>query len=262
MYRKAKLSGLLVLFIVLACMRGEGPPAAPQRNTAEQMVKKLWSADNPERMEAKESLIKLGHEAIVPLVSTLEDIIRDPRPRYPSGMEAEGEAALELFKRLPPEERSRSEYSSLEISGRLKDDCIELLGELHAVEAVPVLIELTGQEMHTDQNEHISPPMIALINIGAHAAPEVSRALDTAETRVVSRVLPTLPGLKEDDKRTLVELQTSVLQARLAIVLGEIGDPRTLYQLMNARSKLIASGRNRYALYYIEEAITKIKAKE
>src|SRR6266568_7418292 len=68
-------------------------------------IKGLWSAREIERESAKNRILQLGQKAIAPLVSLLEDITNNPRPRFPTGREAKGMQAWERFENTPFEKR-------------------------------------------------------------------------------------------------------------------------------------------------------------
>lgn len=220
-------------------------------------ITQLRSGDPMARETAKETLLKQGPEAVRALIAALEELFFDPKPHFDLGNEAEGAEALRRHDNLPVKEWNPSERLSIDITWRLKQDMIELLGRLRDQAAVPLLIELTRREMHTSQNEYLHPPMKALVEIGEPAVPKIVEALESVRSTEAATLSTCCPNLTDAERRAIIESEQQVMIARLAIVLGEIRDERALPVL----EKLIAPprGRNSYAFYYLKTAIEKIK---
>ena len=108
----------------------------------------LRSPDEAKRQEAKVRLLSLGAESIGPLLALLEDLFRNEfMPRFALGRETEGKEAWDHYQALEPRKINERQLAlqrldGLEISSRLKDDAIELLGHLRAKEGVPLLIRI------------------------------------------------------------------------------------------------------------------------
>ena len=80
----------------------------------------FWSLDASEASAAKEALIGIGPAAIPTLVSMLDGLTNAPLPpHYPFGS-----------------------YDRTGVSHRVQEDVCEILGQLRAVEAVPLLIRV------------------------------------------------------------------------------------------------------------------------
>lgn len=146
--------GILVVLIVTVELLTLMPVLAIQQRDAlnndrvHRVIEQIWSSQETERQDAKQALINIGPEAIEPLIMLLKDIIRNPYRRYMIGKEMEVEQAIEDYNRLLAQNKSKkakealNQLSKWEISIRLKLDAIDLLINLQAKEAVPVLIEL------------------------------------------------------------------------------------------------------------------------
>lgn len=233
-------------------------------NQAEAAVMQLWSADESERQAGKEKLIELGPKGIPLLVALLQELASDGSIRYMRGKEREGVEAHERLKRLmkigTDEEVREALYqaSSLTINWRLRNDVCELLGRLHAEEAIPTLIDMMGQDVSSGNWETMSPEMHALVQIGLPAVPKLIDAIETAETKAVStRVFDDDPIFTEEVKRRMIKLDTLQIQVRAAMVLGRIGDD----QALPALEKLQNTTDSEYLVRYVKEAEEKIKKK-
>ena len=106
----------------------------------------------------------------------------------------------------------------IDITWRLKSDMIELLGRLHDKTAVPLLIKLTAQEMHSNQNEYLRPPMKALVEIGESGIPDILDALESVRSDEAETLSNCCPNLTAKQKEVMLDLQEEVMVARLAIV--------------------------------------------
>ncbi|MEK6301669.1 MAG: hypothetical protein AABO41_13245 [Acidobacteriota bacterium] len=220
-------------------------------------ITQLRSRDSIAREAAKETLLKHGSEAVRALIAALQELSVDLKPHFDLGNEAEGAEDLRRYEELPVPERSPSEVLSIDITWRLKQDMIELLGRLRDEAAVPILIELTQQELHTGQNEYLRPPMKALVQIGEPGVPRIIEAIESVRSTVAAAFSTCCPNVTEAQRRAILESQEEILISRLAIVLGEIRDRRALPAL----EKLVGPprGKNSYASYYLRTSIEKIK---
>lgn len=222
-------------------------------------ITQLRSANSTEREAAKEALLKQGSDAVLALIAALEELSRDPKPQFDLGNEAAGAEALRRYESVPRKEKNPSEYLSIDITWRVKKDMIELLGRLRDKAAVPILIELTRQELHTSQNEYLHSPMQALTEIGEPAVPQILEAIEKVRSKAATDVSGCCPNTTDAKRRAIIESQSEIMIARLSIVLGEIRD----VQALPALEELIATrkGRRSYAAYYIRRAISKITAR-
>jgi len=222
-------------------------------------ITQLRSGNATEREAAKEALFKEGSNAVLALIAALQELSLDPKPHFDLGNEVEGAEALRRYDSVLVKERNPSEYLSVDITWRLKKDMIELLGRLRDKAAVPILIELTRQEMHSSQNEYLHPPMQALVEIGEPAVPQIVEAVESVRGTAAAALSTCCPNLADAERLPILENQVDIMTARLAIVLGEIRDERALPVL----EKLIAppKGRHAYASHYVRTAIEKIKTR-
>jgi HEAT repeat protein len=220
---------LLLMFISFA--HGDARGACqdrPNGNQAIEYVALLKSFDEAIRNEGKSKLLKLGAESIRPLVALLEDLLREPfKPWFAVGREREGKEAWDHYQAVDPREvnvvRAASDrLAGLEISGRLRNDTIELLGRLRAHEAVPLLIRIMEQRDLDNASEKMRAEMYALAAIGSSAVPALIESIRRAQTAgkgVPNGVPPYL------------------IQVRSARVLGLIGDARALPVLKEMLSR-------------------------
>jgi hypothetical protein len=164
-----------------------------------ELIKILWSSENSEKELAIMQLSESGPDAILPLLTLLFDLAKNPHPRFPTGKEKEGETAINTFFELLDQfdlqnqdailldklGTLRKQIDDLAINQRLAKDAIFLLGKLKAGEAVPFLIKLfeyramIGGYSYTDE-------MSALESIGSVAIPYLIKAITETENRVRS----------------------------------------------------------------------------
>jgi len=112
-------------------------------------IKKLFSEDDRVRQIGRQEVIRIGSTAVKPLVNLLLDLIRDRRPRFVVEREEEGRELLKEYLIVSADTTQTHEnteqfraISRLVINQRLSTDCISLLGELRAVEGIPVLLRI------------------------------------------------------------------------------------------------------------------------
>jgi len=237
----------------------------------QQSLKMLWANSDADRLQGRDHLLRMGAVAKAPLVTLLRDLIDDQRPRFPIGKEEEGKAAVDKYVRSIQTSHGKSEdddasqkIDELAINHRLMSDVIYLLGELKAAEAVPSLIEIMKGTLlrSSGRNEFgsISPEMKALIRIGGGAVPQLIKEMESGDANLVKikefnwgyslRVeyeeSPS-PSFKNDDDgqryKRVYHAQESLkemLETKIALVLGEIGDQRAL-SILKKKLKLARS---------------------
>lgn len=205
-------------------------PLADENRPAGELVDLLWSSDHAQRRAAKRRLLKVGPDAIPVLLSLLEDIRANPRKRrFATGREGEAHQALDRYQDYPPED-----LYDLEITGRLKDDTAELLGQLHAVDAVPILIELMRRQVAADWPRGLDRVMRSLAQIGPPAVPALMQEIENAPSKAHSVVLRDENSSSESGDRDEennqwdVSREVAIIRIRAVLVLGEIGDERAL----------------------------------
>lgn len=232
-------------------------PQSVPVDLANSLVEQLRSPDYGERQNAKERLVSLGPVAIKPLLELLQDIRRNPHPRFELGKEKEGKEFIDHYNRLLWQQQDIREYFSVDISSRLQADTIELLGRLKAIEAIPVLLEILRQEIHFNFNEHLFAESYALIEIGHTAIPQLTQALETAEQIANAGQFADNVDLTEEQKDDIRRDEGGFMEARLALILGRMRDRRALPSL----EKLLRRDRPSYSLPYIKDAIYEITVK-
>jgi HEAT repeat protein len=208
-------------------------PAGGEDKEANELVDLLWSSDHAHRRTAKRQLLKLGAAAIPPLLSLLQDINTYPRKaRLPIGREVEARQALDHYQDYPPED-----LYNLEITGRLRDDAAALLGQLHAVEAVPILIAVLDRQVEASFPRGLNTVMRSLAQIGPPAVPALIEEIENAASKAPSLVFRDQGDLSESgDRRRFDEKnnqwdgrrEVAIIRIRAALTLGEIGDARAL----------------------------------
>lgn len=231
-------------------------------------VKHLWSSDAGKRQIGKEEIVRLGPKVVPKLIALLEDIrllerIRDnPEKEYQLGEERVSRI-WDHYIDLPVEQKNSETLMrviSPEIAWRLQNDVYELFGRLHSVEAVPTLIKIMEHEQIYFKLASMSGEMQALVKIGPPAVPHLIEAIETAEERAASIQFGGSQPTEEEKGRYIMS-EAAKIRAKVARVLGEIGDVRAVPVL----EKLLAASNElnswRPDKPYIEEAINKIKEK-
>ena len=220
-------------------------------------IKLLWSADNAERERAKADLVKLNERAIPGLMTLLIDLIDNPTtPRFVTGREEEGKT---LWGHPLDSPGITDKISEVIINSRLEYDIIEILGDLRAKEAIPILVEIMECRMKDNWlRQRMLPEMKALVKIGKPAVPALIKSIEEAEERAT----PTgsrNPSITEAELQVFIRSSIETAQTRAVIVLGEIGVKSALPVLeklleqSNDPNKAVADVR------YIQEAIKQIK---
>src|SRR5262249_4403469 len=141
----------------------------------------------------------------------------------------EGAEAWENYKNLPPDQMSDEAMKNLlvlEIDSRLKNDVYELLGNLHAEEAVPILVEIMEHQEIYDLIPGMSPAMRAIAEIGPGAIPRLIESLENAQMTAAS--IWTSPDLSEEENRGIISCYSTRIQENVILVLEKIGDERAL----------------------------------
>lgn len=161
---------------------------------ADLAVKQLQSPKEAERQAAKETLIQLGSSAIPPLVKVLKDLVANQNRSY-----------------VIPDEDEEAEIQS-----RLQPDVYELLGRLHAEEAVPLLIKAMEERQPYKLSEYCDLDMRALVEIGPAAVPRLIESMEEAETTA------------EQNEHEGLQVTALMIKLRAGMVLGDIGDVRAL----------------------------------
>jgi HEAT repeat protein len=231
-----------------------------QDNEVDVLVKQLFSGDDAVRSAAKVRLVELGPKAVRPLISLLKDLRNDPGPRFELGREKEGAEAWDHYTNLPIEQKSREPLDTLrglEIGGRLRNDVYELLGRLHAEEAVPLLVEIMEHQKIDNLIPGMTPVMRALAELGPTAVPRVIESIDRAEITAASSPFVTAPDLSDEAKQRNLEWEITRIQENAVLVLEKIGDARALATL----EKLLTATENELLARTVREAMKTIKNK-
>lgn len=218
--------------VVVLSAQVQEPDKGKNSQLLSDAIKSLASDDQSERTVAMETLLRAGQRSIPPLLKLLQSLTPYVEVCPPGS---------NLPCRIGSRYRSDTNHKI-----RMQSDVISLLGQLHAVDAVPLLIRILGQfESEGAGFRYWGPEMIALIDIGSSAVPELLDSLILAEER---RRIPL------DNGRLAPYLE---IQARIIDVLGHIGDERALKLF----EELKKSNTNPVFLSYLTEAEEKIKRK-
>lgn len=247
--------GIVSLGLVLWFRVGPGTTNI-RDDEATAAIEQLHSADLTIRNAAKEKLVRIGPRAMRPLAMFLEDLIRHPRERYPLGKtEKDLDDLKKRIAAIPEDDpiakvEAGKQLAALVINQRLREDTCELLGRLHAVEAVPVLIQAMEYEPSDSSWETMNAAMRALIEIGSPAVPEIIEAIETARSRAEST-----PYADGHPSEFFVKTESAKNQARATMVLGEIKDLRALPVLEWLRN----TSDSEWLIPYIERASVSIR---
>ncbi len=227
----------------------------------EQAIRKLWSADNAVRDLGRKEVLQIGSAAAPLLVNLLSDLVQDPRPRFVAEKEEEGRLALkryvELVRRTKEPLDDSEEYQTvarLAINSRLISDSISLLGELRAIEGVPILVRIM-ENRETGISEPADIELEALRRIGSPAISSLIESIENAHISAARFQRPILFGYvislgSEDELETTddeqlsyqrldetaldsetkweIERKTFRIKQKAIKVLGEIGDTEAL----------------------------------
>jgi hypothetical protein len=190
----------------------------------------LSSGTDLERTAARETLLGLGQSAIPPLLDLLKSLTPNVEVCPPG-------SNLPCRTGILVESNSRR---------TTRADVVSLLGQLHAVKAIPLLIKIMGLESSIGTGFRYSgPEKKALIEIGGPAVPELLDSLRLATER--RRSFAPVEG---------VEHPYLEIEVRIVDVLGDIGDPKALLLLRELKESAqpFLSG-------HLGEAIEKIMRK-
>lgn len=222
-------------------------------------IRGLRSSSEDQRQKAKAEFIQIGAKAIPALMALLEDLIKRPQaPRFVTGKEKEGEEAWSNLDSTPPQPDQVRNLMNLDISWRLNADVCELLGRLHALEAVPLLLQTMEEREEYFGTGRMGFEMKALVEIGEPAIPQIVALFEAADSKAASlRFGDPQPSL--EDQITYKRGYAAIIRARAAIVLGEIGSVDALPALKESLQKQPRLGWGP-DLPYIEQAIAKIEA--
>jgi HEAT repeat protein len=121
----------------------------------------------------------------------LWDLVHDHRPRFAIERENEGRKALEeslavLRSNDPPfDHEAFDEAFRLAINARLISDAISILGELRAVEGVPILVRIMERRKPMG-SEPAGLELDALSKIGSPAVPSLIKSIENARVSAVA----------------------------------------------------------------------------
>jgi HEAT repeat protein len=267
----------VILLLVIAFIQPAAHPIPSTQQSSElevsAAIKQLFSADYEDRLAATEKIIKIGHQAVKPLLSLLDEITKMNARHYVSGKEKEGAEAYKQFQETDrnndPEgfEKAKEELLKLDITSRLTGDIIYLLGELKSDEALPVLIDLMWRApfevlvFSGSGKPRWNDAMKALVRMGVVAVPRLIDTLERAESVANSVEYKDVP-LSGGSVRTIqvqIEENKWRIQLRAILVLGEIGNERampTLERMLREGSDLLERQKD-----YVREAVEKIRQK-
>lgn len=252
-------------------------------------IRKLWGIGDIERKDGVAQLQALGLAAGEALVNLLEELVSDPRPRFPTGMERDGAEAVENYElavqahrdnessKLVKIRSSQKRIALLAINSRLMRDSVHVLGKLKESRAVPVLLKIMNRRWSpvSSGNDVRGPESEALCEIGEAAVPELIHDLEETTIRsygferVVygwsltpkSECENSHDAEEEEQDESSDEDQVScyieLARLRAVWVLGQIGDPRSVPALEH----LMEQGIKPLLASAISDALTKIESR-
>ena len=202
------LASLLITLKAPAQLQQPGP----DEDKAASAISLLWSPNEAEREQAKAEIIRLNEKAISGLLALLEDIFENPsKPRFANGREEEGKILWEQYLSLP--RNVVGNIYEFEISGRLKNDIIEVLGDLRPNSAIPILVKIMKYRMKDNWiRQRTEPEMIALTKIGKPAVPALIKLIQDTEERTVSN-MPGNPHISEEEMLIAIRSTSVTIQA-------------------------------------------------
>lgn len=259
---RSRIAWLITAVLVLGDSTGVTGRAQSQgSNEIAEFVGLLWSPDSNAREDAKRNLFGRGQASVTALTDLLRNLINREEPQFETGKEEEGRKFLARHYQQPSDASEIDRVLAVEISWRIKQDVVEVLSRLKARDAVPILIDAlhSGIQVGSATHEHTKPEMEMLRQFGAIAVPDLNEAIDTVEEKVNGE--PDNPSWTHEENRIYKLGQTQSRQAKLAMVIGAIGDDRSMPILEHLLEQLRDKGDRAYTIMYIEEAITKIKNK-
>jgi hypothetical protein len=193
-----------------------------------QAVRMLWSEDDHVRQLGIKWIINLGDKAKPALVSLIKDLAAEPgKARFATGWESEGRRAMR--KPTPKGEAELDRYAEVmrrEINLHLEQDACQLIGRLRLVEAVPALIYLMEAHRFGGNLNAMSYPMLALIDIGSAAIPALIQSMVSAEAKGAG--IDFADSSSEEQNEIHRRGFVAIIRARVALILGRIGDPAAL----------------------------------
>jgi HEAT repeat protein len=262
-----KVLGIVLCQVLVVFLVGRSFPV-PQRATGDnkemrEAADALCSANPEERAQAKDAIFRMGSSAVPFLVAELDDLLMGEHTIYANGRELDAKRALARYETaiLTGDDKERQqaleEVTNLVVTSRFRNDIIELLGRLKAVQAIPSLIAAMRGEQSAGASEQMSMAMRSLVEIGRPSVPPLLKLLEDAET--VASSAPNVANTKvtQAEKRISTRLEVLRIRARAAMVLGEIGDPRALPVLEG----LLSSSQDQILAPYVAAAINRIRTR-
>jgi HEAT repeat protein len=245
-----RMSALLML-VVPACYLSlhiiQQQHARSQDNIST-ILNRLQSRDDSDVAEARVELAAMGEQAIPPLLDLLRELVN------------QNPGVLSLMQADAQEHRTTIERSTKDLDDHTKsrviNDIYEILGQLHAAQAVPLLVSIMKKEEIDNMIEGMTPVMRALAEIGSDAVPALIQCLEEANTTLASaRLRP--PDLNDETRRRRLDWIEGRTQLRAILVLGNIGDKRAIPAL----EKVETSTENQFIREQAREAEQTIRRK-
>ncbi len=250
---KVLISVLIVTLASVCCLalRLIQRPHHVDHNQIDNLLADLQSPDELVVLEAKAELARLGGIATKPLMSLLQDL-KSRGDKSPTEGPDRGPVS-EPHMRV----QDKNPLTDSETKARLENHIYEMLGQLHAAEAVPLLVTIMEEEEINDMIQGMSPVMRSLVEIGRPAVPRLIESIDTAKsTASVSRELRASDLTEETRERNLSWIQGRI-ELRATLVLREIGDQRAIPAL----ERLQTSSDNPFIVNQAREALREIQNK-
>jgi HEAT repeat protein len=251
-HAKLLISIGLVVGVSACCLalqliqRGERRTA----NLIDNLLTDLQSDDESNAIEAKAKLVQAGEEAIKPIVSLLQQLTDQERETTGAITAGARERPYDIEMEHANQRLDRGTRS------RLKNYIYEILGRLHATEAVPLLINIMEREEVDDMIQGMSPVMRALAEIGAAAVPQLIESIENANSTALS--FPEIrSALSEETLRRRLGWIQGRIELRSVLVLREIGDPRAISTLESLQTR----SDNEFVAKQAHEAVQEIRSK-
>jgi hypothetical protein len=186
-------------------------PKDGSQDRIENLLKKIQSLDESDVLEAKEELIATGDDATRPLLHVLQELKGD------GGSRLKISGGPRLLESLDDHMKSR-----------LGNDIYEILGRIHASEAVPPLVDIMKREEVYDMIQGMSPVMRSLAEIGPASVPQLIDCIDEAGAKTLTSPDLQARDLPDETGQRKVRWIEDTIQLRAILVLRKIGDKRAI----------------------------------
>jgi len=160
---------------------------ATEYDAVSKAIQGLWSPRDSDGARSKDQILRFGSQSITALIKLLEDIADKPEPRFAAGKEEEGRRLWDRAQSSKIDKLDTHAWQALnevEISSRLYRDALELLGQLRAEAAFPLVLRLMSTDTEVLSKKHAE--MQTLVKIGRAAIPKLLEILETPDEALAS----------------------------------------------------------------------------